>query len=66
MRYEMRLSAYDVLDSINYSLRVGGKEDGISDHWIWDTVTAGHIPGVGETDVTVWLRTVLQEVLDSL
>lgn len=66
MRYELRLSAYDMLEQVNYTLRIGAGAELDGDPWRWETIRAGHFPGEGEAERDAWVRDVLVAVLESL
>ena len=66
MRYEARMSAYDVMGEVHCSafvVRSGPIEQGPPETVLRATTT---IQGVGETDPTEWLRDSLLALLESL
>lgn len=66
MRYELRLSAYDCLDQVNWIVRVGESSDSPDDKWEWDTIRAGHFPGEGQDGREQWVRDTLVQCLEAL
>lgn len=66
MRYEMRLTAYDMLDSVVCSLVLLSTEQ--PDPIRWETVlsTATTIQGTGESDPREWARDALVATLEAL
>lgn len=66
MRYELRIAAYDVLDQVNYTIRIGQSQQPEGSPWGWETIRAGHFPGLGEGDPEQWTRDCLVALLETL
>lgn len=64
-RLEARISAYDVMDTVWWSVRVWdteGRDPGAQEP---DYVLSGSMPGRGEADPTRWLRELLEHMREA-
>lgn len=66
MRYELRLTAYDCLDQVNWNLRVGVGEGNESDPVVWETIRQGHYPGEGIIVMDQWVQDALVAAVEAL
>lgn len=66
MRYEMRLTAYDMLDSVVLSLVLCDTTPEAPVHWETVLSTATTIRGAGVTDPREWARDALVGMLEAL
>lgn len=66
MRYELRLTAYDCLDQVNWNLRVGTGPDDTESGWSWETLRAGHFPGEGIVIMDQWVKDALVAAVEAL
>ena len=66
MRYEARLTAYDMLDAITVALVIWESADDELSKPAVVLRTATTLRGVGETDPTEWTRDALVAILETL
>lgn len=66
MRYEVRIGAYDVLDTIWFSAMVTETESFNKGPAITVVHIADQIAGQGESDPREWLRDVLLAILEDI
>ena len=66
MRYEMRLTAYDMLDSVVLSLILLDTADRPPEHWETRLALARTIRGEGVSDPREWARDALVAMLEAL
>lgn len=65
MRYEMRVTAYDVMDQIHVAIVLEGSGDwGAEEHT--RLVVAADCPGSGEPDPRAWARDALVAAIENL
>lgn len=66
MRYEARVSAYDVLDQVWVGLSLSSQEDQVSTHPEIVLHISTQIEGTGESDPREWARDALIGLLEAL
>ena len=61
----LSIYAYDVMDRVQFTVRIGRLPDDADSHVSWSTMVSDAIPSTGETDPHEWLRDVLVAILEA-
>ena len=66
MRYELRASAYDVMDMVHVAVVIRGSIEGAEEGVEWYPLAATSVAGTGEDDAREWARDALVALLEAL
>lgn len=66
MRYELIVTAYDVMDQVHVVVRATSQEEMLSDDHSWTLLVSESFAGTGESDQRKWVRDALMYAAEAL